>query len=511
MVEGFVAGGHPRGRGALCFAGMPHPPLPPPASAPRPAGLRRALKWTGITLAVLVGLPLLLLLVLLLVNWRDEPLSATARALRVPPPNPYAAADNIYLWLAGFDAPAGEPVVAAGAARIARADAQATALLGAPAADLSPAGALRFRGEADWCQPLEASCWSSGPRDTQIAALAADNAELLGRYRALFVLQGYYDTSKPTYATAPVWGTVSAVRHLVLAQLVAGLRAAQPAARERALAGLESDLRLWHRVLAGEGDILAKMLALAYLQGDELLLADCLADAHGTPPPGATAAAPLFPLADFDLGGAFAREYRAQERTLEALKRQAAPGGTGLEPGPGARWNPAARLLDWYSFHMFQLDATLNLFARHDAELIALAAISPGNSARLAGLERAVQPAPLAYLGYNPVGRVLASLWPAALRDYLRRAADGAALQRLVKAAAEIRAQGIAPAQVPQFLTRHPEWSTHPADGHAFLYDRAAGTLALLPLASYPRERRFTVPLYAAEEPGGLALPRKGR
>jgi hypothetical protein len=45
-------------------------------------------------------------------------LSPQAKALLRPPPNPYKPEDNIYIAIAGFDAPPGESVTAAGVAKV---------------------------------------------------------------------------------------------------------------------------------------------------------------------------------------------------------------------------------------------------------------------------------------------------------------------------------------------------------------------------------------------------------
>src|SRR5215469_1723753 len=82
--------------------------------------LRRLLAWLGIAAVGLAALALLLFGAAFLINTHDEPLSAPVRTLLVPPPNPYKPEDNIYLAIEGFDAPAGESVIAAGAARIER-------------------------------------------------------------------------------------------------------------------------------------------------------------------------------------------------------------------------------------------------------------------------------------------------------------------------------------------------------------------------------------------------------
>jgi len=50
------------------------------------------------------------------VNFYDEPLSADAKGLLALPADHYSPGGNIYFLMAGFDAPAGQSVVATGMA-----------------------------------------------------------------------------------------------------------------------------------------------------------------------------------------------------------------------------------------------------------------------------------------------------------------------------------------------------------------------------------------------------------
>ena len=82
--------------------------------------IRFLLKWSGRVIGGLVLIALLLFAVVWAMNLRDEPLTPESQALLVPLTNPYAPEDNIYLALAGLDAPPGESVTAVGLARIER-------------------------------------------------------------------------------------------------------------------------------------------------------------------------------------------------------------------------------------------------------------------------------------------------------------------------------------------------------------------------------------------------------
>src|SRR5207244_5009547 len=82
--------------------------------------IRFLLKCSGLAIGGLALIALLLYAVAWTMNLRDEPLTRESQALRVPPRDPYAPEDNIYLALAGLDAPPGESVIVVGLARIER-------------------------------------------------------------------------------------------------------------------------------------------------------------------------------------------------------------------------------------------------------------------------------------------------------------------------------------------------------------------------------------------------------
>src|SRR5438477_5862256 len=65
-----------------------------------------------------LGSLLFLAVLVIAINAFDEDLSPEAKALLQAPPNPYQAEENLYLALIGFDAPQGEPLVAAAQTRI---------------------------------------------------------------------------------------------------------------------------------------------------------------------------------------------------------------------------------------------------------------------------------------------------------------------------------------------------------------------------------------------------------
>lgn len=480
--------------------------------------IRLLLKWGGIAIGCLVLVGLLLFAVAWIINLRDEPLTREARALLVPPPNPYAPGDNIYVALAGLDAPPGESVTAAGLARIERfnhqvdvssRDGRPQAL--AELATQADEPRLEFKGDIGFCAPLDRSVWADAPAHrTDIARLLGDNAELYRRYVGLHRLPGFYETAQPSMTAPPVYLSANPVRKLFLADVALRLRNGEPRPERRALAELTDDVRLWRAVLTGRGALISKMIAVAYLQGDYLVLADLIADSQASVPVGATDAdtvVPQFPVGDWNIGSTFAEEFRFETATLEQLQQASLKGFTVPERYAGdillQSWN---RLANVAGAHFFKLHATENLFASNAARLIASAAVDPtAFAARRRQLPESPSAPehPWAALSYNPVGKTLFSIAAPGLAGYAPRAWDGAALQRLVRLSYELRRQEIKAADIPAFLEQHPEWSTHPGDGRPFLWDAQSGELRIRTMGRQPAARRFSIriwqPLSAAD------------
>lgn len=476
----------------------------------RPA--RRILKWCGIMVGSLALAALVLFALAFATNTRDEPLTSQAQALLQLPSDPTRPEDNIYLAMRGFDAPAGQSVTAAGEARIEHYNQGIDALLRDPTpARVATLRAhdphrLAFRGDLSFLHPLEGSVWSEAEEHRQeIEKLLDDNSELYRRYLELLPMRGYHETARAS-EFVPFPSAPNEVRKLFLAAIALHMRSVFARERERALADLEGDVQLWRVVLTAGGALPSKMLSIAYLQSDYLLLADLIADSQALPggEPEADFLVPVFDLKDWDIGSAFAAEYRM---TASALRRtdelsSSTLGADGAQHGGFRTW--LTRTENRITGHFLKINATENLFARQTARQM-LAAADPGKSresTREAWLleDQSVWTLPLSY---NPVGKVLAAVATPAYDNYPRRAWDAAALQRLVRVGYEIRRRRIDAAGIPGFLQGHPEWSTHPADGRPFLWTARTGELRVQTLARYPTGRRFGIRVWQALAPPG--------
>ncbi len=468
----------------------------------------RVLKWGGNLLGSLVLLALVLFAATFAINWRHESLAPETQALLQPPSNPYQPEDNLYLAMAGLDAPPGESVIAAGQANVdyynQRLDAQPPDPLATNLDRLTRKDPRRldFKGDCKFVRPLESSLWDDiAQHREEVEKLLADNPELYQRYLALFGLRGYYETERPSYVAPLFVAFPSQVRKLFLADVALRMRSGVQRERERALADLQSDVRMWRAVLTGQGTLVSEMVSVAYLQSDYLLLADMIADGH-TPLPESEkdgeSLVPVFDLKDWDLGATFAAEFRLRSaffRQTNDLYSRGSPGGETRSAMAG--W--MNRLWNRISWHFFKINATENLLARQTARRM-LAVRDPATFYRARKAPRGWlledQSLWTLLLSYNPTGKVLAGISDSVFDEYPLRAWDGAALQRLVRAGYEIRRQRIETASIPSFLQQHPEWSTHPADGRPFLWDAGSGELRVQTVGRQPPGRRFSIRLW---------------
>jgi hypothetical protein len=462
--------------------------------------LRRIALWGGLTL-------LALLLAALAINSFDEQLSPQALALLQPPKNPYKPEDNLYIAFAGFSAPAGQSTISAGEAKVDSYNSQVDSMLRNPmqfATGLSSEdpSELKLSGSLGLDHPREASFWD-GVRTNRakIDQLIDQNHELYQRYLSLFSVPGYYESARPS-VMAPIYIPPSKVRNLFLAGLAARIQGGDKAEIQLALVSLLEDMDLWRRVLTGEGGLVSKMVAVAFIQTDSLMVSDMIADPRIPVSEGMAGVLPEFKLADWNIGSAFAGEFRFHS----FIHRQ-------TQAAIDSHWQPpdttyAARLwgrvLSPIEGCFFKLNATENLDARAMTELANLAGLDPSTfptwAARYQQWERGYTDFLSVRTVYNPIGKILVAIAAPAYKNYLLRPYDGAALQRLVRLSFEIRRQQVVASGVEAFMRLHPEWSTHPVSGRPFVWRATAREIAIQPLGQQPADRRFSVQIWTEPE-----------
>ena len=467
---------------------------------PIPKGMRLAAK----IVATLAGVVLALFLGWLGINLFDEDLTPAARILLTLPPNPYSPENNMYVAMAGFDAPSHQSMIEAGRHRIETYNRALDTLLVNPDAGVafskkSEPNKLEFQGDIKAWAPLKSSIWSSAKaHHGEVTASRTANEELYQRYLALHELHGYFETARPSHL-APVVYVPQSVRTLFLADVATRVQTGTPQQQRAALGDLQRDLLLWKTVLKGNGTLISKMLAAAGLHADMLLLADLVGDLETDPALLAGEVRPLvipFDITDWRISDAFAAEMRTIDPVLRVIPLANSP-VVGSSARPASGWGRSWNVLQ---VQFFKLHATENLEAEQMEHLRALADANPtqfseARDAYREWLEHRTQIASLRTL-YNPVGKILVWIGSGVgYEDYTRRIYDIAAFQRLVFLAYEIRRQAIGAKDVPKFINDHTEWATHPIDAKPFHWDPGTSTLAVITTGKQQSGRRFSITL----------------
>jgi hypothetical protein len=464
-------------------------------------GKPRLARIARITAKIASGLAAVIFLVVLslfIVNSFDVPLSAQAKALLTPPPNPYPPEENIYLAMAGMEGPEERPIVDMGQERI---DAYNKALDSVePNSTLFSldnhwgASRLKLSGKLELGSPRSTSIWASTKTHRQeIAAMLAANQQLYQRYLSLHRLRGYYETARPSYLAPLVFSTPK-IRTVFLTDVANRIQTGTPQQQREALNDLQQDLQLWRAVLKGDGTLISKMLSVAFLHTDMILLADFITDPTTDLKSLDDVLDPIvlpFDSKDFAIGNAFAAEFRGVAQVYKTIN------AANELVGASAASSWPSRVSNAFGAHFFKINATENMGAEIATRWIAVGNADPrvfeqDRQTYHEWLEKKGPHLTPSYI-YNPMGKILATLAGTQYANYPLRAYDVAAYQRLVYLVFQRKRQNVAAPDVAAFLKAHPEWSTHPVDGKPFSWNSATGEFAVNTLGEHPKDQRFSV------------------
>jgi len=455
--------------------------------------LRRPLRIALATIKWLAIVGGAALVVVLLVNSRDEALTPEASSLAELQTSALPNAQNAYLVLIGFDAPPGVEPTAAGASLVAENNASAASdpvgwgrisKLAGKDASVEREAQLKFVGNLNALHdPLDGGCLPQALEHAHdIRSMIEANEVLVARYLAMQRLPAYANTSVPDIlqSTPPAAGWIAS-RRLLLMRSCLDLQSGQVAG---ALEFLAADSDMWRRVL-GYGALLDEMIAVRGLASDLKVLSDLIDVA--TFDVGANEAklrqilAPLTAV-ELNMVSAFRREFELQVNLITELPKEVANDKT-------AGW--IDRLTNGSLF--FKPNATVNLTAKLFSGLLKIANSPPSEYVVLQGaLQREIraQSEPAISWIYNPIGRQLATLTVPSYADaeYVTRVFDLAAYANLVRAQLELRLAAIPPAQVPQFLTAAGPETQDPYTKLPFRWNASDNSLSFDPKSSRWRE-----------------------
>lgn len=448
--------------------------------------IRRVARATAWTLAAVVLLAVVLYVVLVAINWRDEVPSAQALQMqRIIDDRPVVGdADNAYVFLLGLAVPEDQDPLAWGRKRMAFLDA-----FPGPAADESadlPGQDHDFAGHRtpststliEACRQPDQACWDELEQHPEsVDQWLASEGWLLGRYLDLIRLTQWRESipadarvSFPSYAPA-----LDGQRLL----LMKAWRHASRSEAEAARALLQEDLVFWRMVLRSSDILVSKLIATVAIERNFLLGNLALRELHAfgmdaSPPP-----AWGLPI-DRDersMRRAFAGEWRFAQSSV----RTAAP----TEAQDDASiWAVAIdRTLD----PGFKKQATINLMANNMLHLIEGLDV---DLSQLPAALKALETPPRTGVpsAYNPVGDILSRIAYPAYVPYARRVADLEGLRRAVLLADELRnGESAGAAEVTSRITGSA--LKEPYYGASFVWDAQTKSITFQGLGEPPRGR----------------------
>jgi hypothetical protein len=460
--------------------------------------LLKAAMWLGLAIA---GLLIVAYLVLLGVNWRDQPPSEAAlRLMKLSASQPAVAdQDNAYVYLMGFSAdPAQEPQ-ALGTQRIASALAQ---LEKSPDAfmgdfpdkehDFKPQRSAELQALLKTCRTtVDAPCLKALDNSGKILAdWLASEPLLLERYKALLTRMAYVQRLPFQMNTPlPPYPQVYEGQKFLLVQAWQ-LAAQGDAAGVNKL--LTQDIAFWRQNLAASDSLIAKMLATRAVQrnfvwGNAILrrLPPALMT-HGMPQPWTT------PLSDAERAmlPSLTGEWVASNSFFKHTK----------EDGfPEIDWTPKSRLSDAILQPLLQPQDNSNKLAQElvslDAAMQVPYAQYPAavERARVMGKKDRDESVFMFFLEriYNPVGEVLLSIARPDFISYAVWVSDLEGLRRMAVLTTELRSQGAGTGDVAQKLAEAP--ARHPYTGQPFAWDASAKAVVFTGLERGERGRHALV------------------
>ncbi|MCX7258099.1 MAG: hypothetical protein NTZ64_15660 [Polaromonas sp.] len=462
--------------------------------------LLKAVMWLGLASA---GLLIVAYLVLIGVNWRDQPpsqaalrlmklsASQSARQLTV------ADQDNAYVYLMGFSAdPAQEPQ-ALGAKRIAWFQAQFEKSPDDFAGDLpdkgrdfKPQRSAELQALLKTCKSVDAPCLKALENgDKTLAAWLASEPLLLARYKALLNRPAYvHRLPFNIYTPLPPYAQVHEGQKLLLTQAWQ-LAAQGDAAGVKQL--LAQDIEFWRQNLAASDSLIAKMNAANALQrhfmwGNAVL--------RRLPPALMTQGLPQqwrAPMSDAER--AMLPSLTSEWQVSNSIFQHAKEGGSTALPEMDGTLNN--RLFTSMFKSLLQPQDSSNKFAERltasDAALQVPYAQYPAAVERAQSLWdiRAEESEFLFFARrlYNPVGEFFLTFASWDPIWYAVRLSDLEGLRRMAVLTTELRSQGVATGQLAQKLAEAP--ARNPYTGQPFVWDASAKTVVFTGLQKGERGR----------------------
>lgn len=381
-------------------------------------------------------------LALLAINWRDEPPSADVlRFQAMERARPVVAdADNAFVYLLGFAAPAGDDPVALGAKRYAwieRFPAHGGSEARMPGADAPHVRKPPIEGCGAAADDVCARALREHPEVVDV--LIADEAVALERYGELLTRVQwrevlYSDARQPM----PRYNLAFDAQRVYLLQ---AWRLARQGDAGGVRQHLDADLRFWRNVLASSELLFTKAIAAGAIRRHfalgNLMLRELPATAQASAVPPAWRE--TMTTAELSMTRAFAGEWRFSNAFT--MQHPNAAALSLLSRG---------RIADALAKPLYQPQATSNLRAARFARLAEASELPAGERAHaIDDLVRRWRSERRLFRAYNAVGNLFALEPELSYSDYVRSVGDLEGLRRATVLGADLRAQSIAPGDVP--------------------------------------------------------------
>lgn len=457
----------------------------------------------------MAGLSIVLAVVLLLVNLRDEAPSPEALELaRQSRERPAVAErDNGYVYAMGFEAAPGKDPQLEGAKRIAWMETAPVVDLDAPQKDPMKRGrgscckrdeAVRTFVEA--CQPNAIGCpVAFDAPNPALVRWQSSALWLLKRYRSMLEREGWREDGYGLSMPIPDYALIRDGQYLLLME-ARDLAAQQEVVGVRRL--LASDARYWRMVFASSDTLITRMISAVSLARnlrigslvirrlDPSKQGEAIPDEWRAPLSAAELSMMRVLVGEWTFSGRVLREAQSMHSSdaYEASIRE--------------------QVLESLSKSLYQPQATLNASAkvfletvrRLDVPLTQYEAISRDYEAseKQKREARANVSADDAFEGlswqslYNPMGQVLVAIGPD-YSIYAIRSADLEGARRAAMAAATLRQAKVAPDAVAAALEHLPETLKNPYNGTPLEWDAQTRSVLFRGLESGPR-REHRIP-----------------
>ena len=440
----------------------------------------KVLKIVGAILLGFIGLAVLLYVIGLAANWRDQPPSAAALEMKriLSDREPVADADNGFVYLLGFAAPASQDPQAVGALRKAWLEA---VNLDPKRLDADPLkDSVTFNETVSPVDAVKKSCSDTHPgkcRDALLSAAREPRAGLeelqLARYRQLLKRPAWREVV-PLDIRVPLlaYGNILDSQRLVMVELAGRAKSARPG---EIAAALRADLAFWRETQKSADLLITKMIAIAAIRQHFSFANIVLREMPGARAEVLEAWSVPFSTGELSMRRAMAGELSYSEGVM--LRYLDADEGHFIEPDAEGL-TLLGRIGSSLARPFYQHQDQTNYYAASYLDFARRFEAPLDRYPEIAESEQAKEPNGFSFHVYNPVGHVfrgIAGTWT--YTDYPVRAGSLEGMRRAALLTAQLRERGVSLDQIATELSgaelRNPfdgkpfEWS---AEEQAVVY-----------------------------------------